>query len=285
MDDLNQVLLQDCKDEKIRDCLTKLGSKCAPKVQRFLISKFTKDILCDTLMFIAERMFQRSGKDQGGALSKTEEEEETETLSNQEISQQSSKRGESSQTQTTSDDNTEHEEEPKTPKTQANKEISPTSSSQKEISQTQTALEDNKPVCQLFLANKCPKGIKGKDCSGKHPKQCRHFLQGGRLSYGCQDWNCPFLHPRMCQNDYLFGSCQRKECKEKHTKQHQSEVPQAESSLGAGSFLWQREIQEQINNLTETNQKILQALMLGPQKTIPIWSQSSQPRWERDTRQ
>ena len=250
MDTTFETLLQDCQDEKIRGCLSKLGGKGTPKLQRYFISKFTKDILCDTLMFIAEKMFPGNEKDHQAELSETVDEEAAETQT-----------------------------------------ITEFSSSQEEINQTQTTLEDKRSDCLLFLSNKCPNGIRGKNCSGKHPKQCRHFLQGGRSEHGCREWKCPFLHPKICKNDYLFGSCQKKGCKERHTKQPRPENLLPEASPGAGSFLWQKQFQDQIDQkFAEMNQRILQ--VLGQQKSIPIWSQpsqeqfqNSQPRWGEGTRQ
>ena len=148
--------------------------------------------------------------------------------------------------------------------------------------------EDNRPTCKLFLENRCPSGIKGQNCTHQHPKQCRKFLQGGRTEHGCKDWKCHLLHPRICKNSYLFGSCHRAGCKERHTKDQKQSKNRSEDH-GDKSFLWQKQIQEQIDKLANTNLQILQVLNQCQQRPIQVWSQASQqqqtpphpsvPRW------
>jgi hypothetical protein len=243
-------LLSDCKNEKISECLTKLKCRGA-KLQRSIFTKMTKDILCDSLIFIAETLLgtgsreDNDGKDNG---------EDNEDDSNQGFNTPNSTpsiRGESNGDVEEKDDNDQN-------------------------------VIDLRPICQLFLNNRCPSGIKGKNCTLQHPKQCRKFLQGGRSKEGCQDWNCHLLHPRICQNTYLFGSCQKLGCKQRHLKTRRNPTEEKENH----SFLWQKQIQSQIDKLAEMNLNILQALSQNQQRLIPVWNQAPQeqsrtpqPRW------
>ena len=152
---------------------------------------------------------------------------------------------------------------------------------EEEDSQSQSVgnSEDNRPTCKLFLENRCPTGIKGLKCTHQHPKQCRKFLQGGRTEHGCQDWKCHLLHPKICRNSYIFGSCHRAGCKERHTRDQQQTKKRPED--GDKSFLWQKQIQEQIDKLANTNLQILQALNQSQQRTIQVWSQASQQQQQQ----
>ena len=235
-------LLKGCKTEKVRECLSKLTWK-GETLQRSLFTKMNKDTLCDTLIFIAETLLEAGSK-----------EEENDDNSNQSFSTPKN----TSSTQEESGEETEEKD----------------NNSQK--------VPDTRPICQLFLDNRCPSGIKGRNCSQQHPKQCRKFLQGGRSKEGCQDWNCQFLHPKICPNSYLFGSCQKSGCKRRHikTKKILAEEPEDRS------FLWQKQFQSQIDKLTEMNLSILQALTQSHPRPIPVWNQAPQdqtrppqPRW------
>jgi len=244
-----EQLLQVCSDMKVVECLSKLSWK-GSKLQRCLFTKTNKDTLCDSLIFIAETLFVSNNI--------TEE------------------------MQQFNDDSTSHTQQPMQSSEEAVEE---------EDSQRQSVAnpEDNRPTCKLFLENRCPTGIKGQKCTHQHPKQCRKFLQGGRTEHGCQDWKCHLLHPRICKNSYLFGSCYRVGCKERHTRDQQQPKKRTEDH-GDQSFLWQKQIQEQIDKLANTNLQILQVLNQCQQRPIQVWSQASQqpqqtplqpslPRW------
>ena len=234
---------------KVVECLSKLSWK-GSKLQRCLFTKTNKDTLCDSLIFIAETLFVSNNI--------TEE------------------------MQQFNDDSTSHTQQP----IQSSEEAVEEEDSQ---SQSVANPEDNRPTCKLFLENRCPTGIKGQKCTHQHPKQCRKFLQGGRTEHGCQDWKCRLLHPRICKNSYLFGSCYRVGCKERHTRDQQQPKKRTEDH-GDQSFLWQKQIQEQIDKLAHTNLQILQVLNQCQQRPIQVWSQASQqpqqtplqpplPRW------
>ncbi len=137
-----------------------------------------------------------------------------------------------------------------------------------------TNLDDNRPTCNLFFKNRCPTGIKCLKCTHHHPKQCHKFLQCGRTEHGCQDWKCHLLHPRICRNSYFFGSCHRTGCKERHTK-HQQQPSKQPEDQGDQAFLWQKQIQEQIDKLANTNLQILQVLSQCQQRPIQVWIQAS----------
>jgi len=47
---------------------------------------------------------------------------------------------------------------------------------------------------------------------------CIKFLLGGRFDHGCKNWKCKSFHPRLCSNSYLFGSCSKVNCNERHIK-------------------------------------------------------------------
>ena len=228
-------LLRVCKDAKVVECLSKLSWK-GSKLQRCLFTKTNKDTLCDSLIFIAETLFVST--------------DITEEM------------------QQFKDDSTSHTQQP----AQLSEETEEVEDSQ---SQSVANSEDNRPTCKLFLENRCPAGIKGQKCTHQHPKQCRKFLQGGRTEHGCQDWMCHLLHPRICRNSYLFGSCYRVGCKERHTRDRQQPKKRPEDH-GDQSFLWQKQIQEQIDKLANTNLQILQVLSQCQQRPIQVWSQSSQ---------
>ena len=88
-----------------------------------------------------------------------------------------------------------------------------------------------------------------------------------------QDWKCPLLHPKICNYLYLHGSCYRTGCKERHTKDHQTPKKITEDQDNQ-SFLWQKQIQEQIDKLAYTTQQIFQALNQSQQRPVPIWNQT-----------
>ncbi len=234
-------LLQVCKDARVVECLSKLSWK-GSKLQRCLFSKTNKDTLCDSLIFIAETLFV--------STSMTEE------------------------MQQCNDDSTSHTQLQPTQSHGETEETEETEEEEENQSQPMTNLDDNRPTCKLFLENRCPTGIKGLKCTHHHPKQCRKFLQGGRTEHGCQDWKCPLLHPRLCRNSYLFGSCHRTGCKERHTKHQQQPTKQPENR-GDQAFLWQKQIQEQIDKLANTNLQILQVLSQCQQRPIQVWNQAS----------
>jgi len=257
-------LLVDCKDIKISECLSKLAWK-GSKLQRSLFTKINKDTLCDSLIFIAEKLFASIGT--------TEEKQinDNSTSNTQQPTQ-------NSRENFNREDSTSNEEQPIQ---YDNGDIL------NQSNQSMANLEDNRPVCKLFLENRCPTGIKGQKCTHQHPKQCRKFLQGGRTKHGCQDWKCHLLHPKICSNSYLFGSCYKTGCKERHTKDHQMLKKRTEDG-GKQSFLWQKQIQEQIDKLANTNLQILQVLNQCQQRPIQVWNQAPQqqtpllrppPRW------
>jgi len=226
-------LLQVCKDARVSECLSRLSWK-GSKLQRCLFTKTNKDTLCDALIFIAETLFVSTSI--------------------------------TGETQQVSDDSTSLTQQP----TQL-----PEEAEEEEESQSQSVVnsEDNRSVCKMFLENRCPTGIKGQKCTHQHPKQCRKFLQGGRTEHGCLDWKCHLLHPRICRNSYLFGSCHRPGCKERHTKDQQPK--KRTEDLDGQSFLWQKQIQEQIDKLANTNLQILQVLNQCQQRPIQVWNRTS----------
>ena len=247
-------LLRVCKDAKVVECLSKLLWR-GSKLERCLFTKTNKDTLCDSLIFIAETLFKS-------------------TTNTEELQQ-------------LNDDSTLHTQQPTLPSGETEEEEDSQSQSQSGVNSEDNA-EDNRPTCKLFLENRCPSGIKGQNCTHQHPKQCRKFLQGGRTEHGCKDWKCHLLHPRICKNSYLFGSCHRAGCKERHTKDQKQSKNRSEDH-GDKSFLWQKQIQEQIDKLANTNLQILQVLNQCQQRPIQVWSQASQqqqtpphpsvPRW------
>ena len=253
---LDQLLLQ-CKDIKISECLSKLTWK-GTKLQRCLFTKMTKDTLCDSLIFIAETLFASSDTTEENQLSDN-----------------------------STSDNQQH---PQNTREDFNEEDSSSEEQQTQNSNegilTQSSPEDTRPVCKLFLDNRCPTGFKGQNCTHQHPKQCRKFLQGGRTEHGCQNWRCSLLHPKICNNLYLFGSCYKTGCKERHTKNHQTSKNRTEDRDNQ-PFLWQKQVQEQIDKLTTTNLQILQVLNQFQQRPVQVWNHtpplqtplSQPPRW------
>lgn len=234
-------LLKDCKDDKISECLSKLQWRGA-KLQRSLFTKMTKDTLCDSLILIAETLLWSVGMED-----KREEEYE--------------------------DDNEDNSNQrDNTPKSVNSIQEESTENAEDKDDNSQN-VDDNRPICQLFLNNRCPLGIKGKNCTLRHPKQCRKFLQGGRSKEGCQDWSCHFLHPRICPNAYLFGWCQKLGCKQRHLKAKKNPPTQEKENH---SFLWQKQIQYQIDKLTEMNLNILRTISQNQQQHIPVWNQAPQ---------
>ena len=69
------------------------------------------------------------------------------------------------------------------------------------------------------------------------------------------------------------ASCYRTGCKERRTKDHQTPKKITEDQ-GNQSFLWQKQIQEQIDKLAHTTQQIFQALNQSQQRPVPIWNQT-----------
>jgi hypothetical protein len=259
---LDQLLLH-CKDIKINECLSKLTWK-GTKLQRCLFTKMNKDTLCDSLIFIAETLF---------ASTDTTEENQANDNSTSNTQQNAQNFEE--------DFNEEDAPSVEDQQTQNNT-----------LTQSSADPEDKRPVCKLFLDNRCPTGIKGQNCTHQHPKQCRKFIQGGRTEYGCQNWRCPLLHPKICNNSYLFGSCYKTGCKERHPKNHQMSRNKTEDH-GNQPFLWQKQVQEQIDKLATTNLQILQVLNQFQQRPVQVWNQTpphqtplpQPPRWRTTFRQ
>jgi hypothetical protein len=143
---------------------------------------------------------------------------------------------------------------------------------------------EHQPICSAFANGGCSNGIKGKNCPNRHPKQCRKFLQGGRTENGCKDWNCRFFHPRICKSSYLFGTCLKKGCKERHIKNPEPQpnqplpanpLTQSTKEQDQSLFLWQRELQTGMEQLMNLNAKILQSLTQPMMRTsTPIWEQA-----------
>ena len=246
---LGQLLLH-CKDTKISECLSKLTWK-GTKLQRCLFTKMNKDTLCDSLIFIAETLFSPADTTEKNQLNDNSTSDTATQNSDKDfnINEEGSTSVEEEQTQNSTGD----------------------------ILTQSSAPEDTRPVCKLFLDNKCPTGIKGQKCTNQHPKQCRKFIQGGRTEHGCENWKCTFLHPKICNNSYLFGSCFKTGCKERHPKNHQTSKNRTEDRDNQ-PFLWQTQIQEQIDKLATTNLQILQVLNQFQQRPIQVWDQTLPPQ-------
>ena len=240
---LDQLILH-CKDVKISECLSKLTWK-GTKLQRCLFTKMNKDTLCDSLIFIAETLF-----------ASTDATEENQVNDNSTSNTQ--------QHVHNSEEDSNEEDSPSAEDQQAQNNT---------LTQSSADPVDKRPVCKLFLDNRCPTGIKGQNCTQQHPKQCRKFIQGGRTEHGCQNWRCPLLHPKICNNSYLFGSCYKVGCKERHPKNHLTSKNKTEEP-GNQPFLWQKQIQEQIDKLATTNLQILQALNQFQQRPLQVWNQT-----------
>ena len=241
---LDQLLLH-CKDIKVSECLSKLTWK-GTKLQRCLFTKMNKDTLCDSLIFIAETLFASTD------TIEENQENDNSTSNTQQHSQNS--------------EGDFNEEDSSLVEEQQN-------SNGDNLTQSSANLDNTRQVCKLFLDNRCPTGIKGLNCTHQHPKQCRKFIQGGRTEHGCQNWKCPLLHPKICNNSYLFGSCYKTGCKERHTKNHQTSKNRTED-CNDQSFLWQKQVQEQIDKLATTNLQILQALNQFQQRPVQVWNQT-----------
>jgi len=240
-------LLLHCQDTKISECLSKLVWK-GTKLQRCLFTKMTKDTLCDSLIFIAETLFASKDTTEENRLtdnSTSDTQQYTQNLE-EDFNQEDSTQTEEQQTQNSTGD---------------------------VLTQSLANLEDTRPVCKLFLDNRCPTGIKGLKCTHRHPRQCRKFIQGGRTEHGCQNWKCPLLHPKICSNSYLFGSCYKTGCKDRHTKNQQTSKSRTEE-CGNQPFLWQKKVQEQIDKLASTNFQILQVLNQFQQRPVQVWNQT-----------
>ena len=248
---LDQLLLH-CKDIKVSECLSKLIWK-GTKLQRCLFTKTNKDTLCDSLIFIAETLF--------ASTDNTTEENQVDDNSTSNTQQHS----QNSEGDFNEEDSASVEEQP----TQ--------NSNGDTLTQSSANPDNTRQVCKLFLDNRCPTGIKGLNCTHQHPKQCRKFIQGGRTEHGCQNWKCPLLHPKICNNSYLFGSCYKTGCKERHTKNHQTSKNKTEDH-GNQPFLWQKQVQEQIDKLATTNLQILQVLNQFQQRPIQVWNQTPAPQ-------
>jgi hypothetical protein len=156
-------LLVDCKNDKIKECLSQLNGT---KLDKSLFTKTCKETLCESLIFRARTLFGAATQDEANqSISENTNENLSILMPSQEDIIHNNKEAE---------DNTQLEE------------------------------ENKQPICTLFLKNQCPSGIKGRNCTNQHPTQCKKFLQGDRSKEGCQDWNCDFLHPQICQNSYIF---------------------------------------------------------------------------------
>jgi hypothetical protein len=240
-------LLVDCKNDKIKECLSKLKGT---KLDKSLFTKISKETLCDSLIFMARTLF--------GAATQEEANQSISENANENLSILMPSQEDIILNNKETEENTELEEE------------------------NTHFEEENKPICTLFLKNRCPSGIKGRNCTNQHPTQCKKFLQGGRSKEGCQNWNCDFLHPQICQNSYIFGNCQKFGCKQRHIKNKMNQTKEPENR----SFLWQTQMEAQINKLTEMNKNILQKLTQTQQRLIPVWNlphqepiSSQQPMW------
>ena len=267
---IDQLLLH-CKDIKIHECLSKLIWK-GTKLQRCLFTKMNKDTLCDSLIFIAETLF--------ASTDTTEENQENDNSTSntqqnaQNFEEDSNDEDSSTQVTLSSIFN------------ELRKRAETTNSNGDALTQSSAIPDDTRPVCKLFLNNRCPTGIKGQNCIHQHPKQCRKFIQGGQTEHGCQNWRCPMLHPKICSSSYLFGSCYRTGCRERHPKIHQASKNKTED-CGNQPFLWQKQVQEQIDKLATTNLQILQVLNQFQQRPVQVWNQTpphqtplpQPPRW------
>jgi len=235
-------ILKECKNDRILDCLNKLKFR-GKTLERSAFTKINKDTLSDSLIHIAQVLF--------GAVDSTRDQQtEDEDLENP-------FNGLHMQNKTTDTTEVHLEEQNKSFGTQ-----------------TQSSEREGEPVCQLFLQNRCPEGIKGQNCSSQHPKQCKKFLQGGRFQGGCKNWECKLLHPKLCRNSYLFGSCQKKGCKERHLHRPQVDKNMHEAQF-QGSFLWQKEMQAKMEALTQMHSEILLALSHNQPRPIHVWDRSS----------
>jgi hypothetical protein len=230
-------------DDLLKICTNEKIRECISKLKvskpnKSLFNKINKETLCDSLIFIAETLL-------GTVIQNDEIGEINESVLDM------SNNPMSTQVEATKDD--EEKEE--------NSQIA----------------EDNRPICKLFLDNRCPSGYKGRNCTMKHPKQCRKFLQGGRFKDGCQDWNCHLFHQQICRNSYLFGSCLKSGCRQRHTKTKQTiNEEQEDHSSSSSSFLWKKKMEAQIDKITEMNNTILQAITQNHQRFIPVWDKTPQ---------
>jgi hypothetical protein len=153
-------LLKACKDEKVIECLSKLQWK-GSKPQRCLLTKTNKDTLCDSLIFIAETLFE-SASDTGE--SQQFNDNPTSHTQQPTLLSEGTEEDEDSQSQgqsvVNSDDNN-----------SASHTQQPTLLSQgtegDSQSQNQSAVnsEDNRPTCKLFLENNVASSFKGAEQS------------------------------------------------------------------------------------------------------------------------
>lgn len=241
-------------DKLFQECGDDKVKECLAKLkpdtstlQRSTFTKLTKDTLCDTLIFIAGSLFG------SGVVDNESEENFLDASSSASVTQD---------------------------------EADKVNTEESNISQA-VITEEKRPICQRYLENRCPTGAKGNNCLFDHPKTCRRFLRGGRTGDGCTNWKCPLLHPKICQNSYLFGSCLKQGCKGRHLKSNKKE-PMVDDR----SFLWQRQLQIQIDKIAEMNLMIVRTLNLShQQQPIRMWDRAPpgpsivQPRWGANERQ
>jgi hypothetical protein len=256
MDNSLDRLLRDCGDKDVKSCLLKIKQK-GTTLQRSAFTKLTKDNLCDTLIFIATSLF--------GAL------DEDDNF----LDASSSVTGAQDELDTNNRSKANNDENEEKINDDENGEIV-----------NDDEKEEKKSICQLYRQNRCPSGNKG-NCSQDHPKPCRKFLRGGRTKDGCTNWKCPFFHPKICLNSYLFGSCLKPSCKERHTRTNR-----VGTSGSDQSFLWQKQLQVQIDKIAEMNLMIVRTLNLNhQQKTVQMWDRAPptqtprQPRWPPSNQQ
>ena len=126
----------------------------------------------------------------------------------------------------------------------------------KSVPDSRQNLENLRPICQDLTKNQC---FKGKGCPNSHPKTCKKFLNGGRFSHGCLNWNCTLLHPKICSKSYIYGSCHTRNCKETHTQESLQEQLEEEpakiqnqsAAPSSQNFLWQSQMELKIGLLLD----------------------------------
>lgn len=64
----------------------------------------------------------------------------------------------------------------------------------------------------------CKFGLVGSNCPFSHPRQCENFLWDGHGEQGCRRENCKYLHPSICGGSWRNRECFKTNCNLPHLK-------------------------------------------------------------------
>ena len=86
-----------------------------------------------------------------------------------------------------------------------------------DLLQSRYPQQNSFPICEDYKRGHCRHGRDGKTevnnnlCKYLHPKKCFPWCKAGNK--GCQEGdNCPFYHPRICNNSLRYRKCLNQQC-------------------------------------------------------------------------